>query len=426
MPTSSSSRIELRKERSVSEVLNVSFRFVRQNAAPLAKNLYLLAGPAAVLVGIMITGWLVSFTGMMEMSQGGAVSDDLAVDAVASMFAMIGGVGLLSAIMSFLIMGGTVAIVKRYAEHGPGPVSVSDVWQTLRPKVGALMLCALTYFALIFFPYVIAIIPCLGALAYMIWAFYAMPTFTMVYPMQMFETVGVIESFKRARRLVKGEFWSTLGVFFLAMVITTLLQGVITIPVAIIGGVTSSLGFDSGDPGTIFVVVYGAVYILSTLASVFLYSFVLIAVSFQYFNLVEKKEKAGLRERVEKMEQEAAAEKPAAEEFSGGPAPSTPDASATPDPESGKPGTPDDRSESEDAARRWGRSSAASTSGDGASRSESAEGASSGNPPPGNDSAGGEPSDANSSGNGSSATDASGNGASDDATESSRSSDRSS
>jgi hypothetical protein len=125
------------------------------------------------------------------------------------------------------------------------------------------------------------------------------------------ENTGFGTTLSRCLRLTRGKWWSTLGLLF----VMSLMLGLL---LAIVGGVLSWLAYSVGSlfvssvtPNNLglFTVIATTVGGLFNLA---IYPPLLIALAFQYFNLVERQEAIGMRNMVNQLGQAPPSVNPAA------------------------------------------------------------------------------------------------------------------
>jgi hypothetical protein len=112
-----------------------------------------------------------------------------------------------------------------------------------------------------------------------------------------FEEISIVESFKRAHFLIKNKWWSTLGLLLMIMLINYFISIIFSLPLMIIS-LMKAFSIDNKLPNDIALIASST---LSTTGNLLLGSFNYIAISFQYFNLVEKKESRGLLLQIEQI-----------------------------------------------------------------------------------------------------------------------------
>lgn len=309
---SSDSVITLREVRSATEVLNATFRFIRQNALILGRSLLYINGPVVVLSLVFTSFFQIRFLSLGQMVE--ASGEELLAEMGPAFLGMAGGVilGILSSILAVLIVLGIMLL---YQDRGPEAFDVPDVWRLVKRDFWRMLGTGLVFWLAFLLPVVIVIVPCLGVLAYLAWVLYAATTFSLIFPMRMREDIGLWRGVQRCRDLVRDHFWSTLGVLFLAFILYSVLGTVFTFPSSVIAFL---YGLHGGDPGgTWYEAGLVVASVVGGIGTTVLYCIPLVALAFQYFNLVERKEHVGLMGRVERMEDEASA--PSAEDDEGGP-----------------------------------------------------------------------------------------------------------
>lgn len=294
--------VALYRERSATDVINATFRFLRDYFGPLAKALLLLAGPPLILGSVA------------SMFVTGASAATASASTMWLMLLQLLGTG----VGGIIAMAVTIGAVQVAHVEGPSALTTSRLWGAVRTHglslfgrqlqlvltiglasgvIGGLIgglaaavgdstggILILAVLGLLF----------LGVL------FYAIPAFMLLFPGQVDADRSI--SFSRCRTLMKGRWGQTLGVWFLATVITMVLFSVGWIP-SVVMGMLKATG--SNVAGTAGMVLVGAV---AGVAQVFSPAVTYTAITFQYYNLVEQKEQVSLQEEVGRVEQSANAD----------------------------------------------------------------------------------------------------------------------
>lgn len=293
--------IRLRKVRGVADVLNATFQFLRQNYAAVGKSLLLIAGPPTVLASASGSIYQVFAFGLA----GGALP----------------GMGLgLSALMMFLMgvlsltLTATVAtgLVTLYLTDGPEGLAVRRVWTFTRSVFWRVLLALLLLGVVLVLGMLIVIVPCLGALGYLAGFFYFAVVFSVLVPMLLNERVGIFEALGRCRRLVRGYWWPTCGVLVVAVILYLLISLWTTIPYYTMLMLTTLHGIEGSAPGSLTSLGLVATSVVAGLCGTVLYSIPYTAAAVHYYNLVERKARVGLRERVEALAPAPAGPSPSA------------------------------------------------------------------------------------------------------------------
>ena len=285
--------IELWKVRDVGDVLNVTFEFIRQNYEKIGKSLLFIVGPATALT---VGAFTMIVFGIATLDT--AAGTDLGTGVLVSGFFILVIFGVILQVLPSLVIN---AFGVLYQDHGPGVVDVADVWHLVKKRfwsfLGALIVIGFMGFVVGF----ISIIPCLGTIIYLIGSLYITVTFSLVYPMLMRERIGVFDALSRCVNLIKHSWWATFGVVFLANFIYIMAVGICFVPlfVALIAADFNDITFFESGYFQIAIVLAG---IVGVLVFVLLRAVPELAVMFQYFNLVERKERPGLMAQIDAID----------------------------------------------------------------------------------------------------------------------------
>ena len=302
MATSSSS-IALYRERTATDVINATFRFLRAHFGPLAKALLLLAGPALLLANIAS-----AFSADPQATATGGIRPGFFLVQMA--FTLLGSV---------IAMGVTIGAIQITYVDGPAALTTRRLWKAVRTHGVALfgrqvqiglIIGGGSLFTAVAAGGTIGVLSASGSTALAVvvgglllllflgFLFYAAPTFMLLIPGQVDAERSI--SLMRCVRLVKGRWGQTLGVWLLATIITMVLFSVGWLPRLVMNFLTA---MGSTPTDTTGLVLAGSVAgVANTLAPAVTYT----AITFQYYNLIEQKEQVSLEEDVGRIEQEAA------------------------------------------------------------------------------------------------------------------------
>ena len=181
----------------------------------------------------------------------------------------------------------------------PAPIAVGEVWEVVkRGFIGSY----LSYFGLL-------ILILIGFLLLGFPGIYLSVAFSLFYITKVVEGTGFVGTCRRCLQLVRGKWWSTFG---LIMVVSLALGIVIAVVGGVVGGVSyfaaKQVGFlqtnDASSSLGLFTVITSA---LTGLFNLLIYPPLLLAIAFQYFNLVERRDGVGLRNMVNQLGQAPAA-----------------------------------------------------------------------------------------------------------------------
>lgn len=285
-------RVQLRKQRDFSDILNATFKFIKQNFKPLGKSLLLYAGPLLLISAIA-----------GSLYQWDAQNITPATDAtdVFNMFSQIFNskyyifIGF-SIISNAMVISITYAYIKNYLERheeDTAPIENDEVWRIARqnyfPVLGTLLLSSLIIGVGIMF----CIIP----------GIYLGVTLSILIITQYIEKISVFDAISRCFRLVRDEWWRTFAILIVIFLIMYFISAIFGIPQMIL---TLIITFNkaSGGEAEVSSLVFNLVTTVTTLVSSFIYVIPLVTIALQYFSLVEKKENPTLYNRIQDIGRE--------------------------------------------------------------------------------------------------------------------------
>ena len=276
-------KINFYEKRDFGEKINVTFAFLRQNFAPLAKSILFIAGPAILLIAVVAGIYQAT---IMDMGAGGDPFDYLAILSQSSL------TSFLSIFVSALLVTVVYAYLVLYVERDDyDNITVAEVWERAKQHYLPVVVSVFVYSVLVLLGFMLLIIP----------GFIAIAALSFLFIIQVKEGLSLGAAFSRCFKLVSDNYLSTLGLIVVMTVLITIISMVVMLPFGIALGVPaffslSQSGFEEVGGGMQVALI--AFQAISSLLSYLLYAILLIAVAFQYANLVEKKEAAGLLESV--------------------------------------------------------------------------------------------------------------------------------
>ncbi|WP_456425478.1 hypothetical protein [Rhodocaloribacter sp.] len=306
--------IDFRRKRDFGQVLNVTFGFIRQNLATLTKSLLFFVAP--YLVVAMLFNVAVQ---MQVLSDGFLSADGQSLSNLSGLFFNYAGIMVFSFLAGTMAWAVILGFMRLYDTHGPVGVTVKAVREEAR-RLFFRMLGTVAFLLVIFFIIYVLFILFIGIGAsvfsragavvgglFMLAAAggfvaglgYVLTVLALLFPMRVFERIGLIEGMIRSLRLVRGYRWQTFGVIFLTWFISLVLGGIFSMPSGMLSLLQAGNTLEGGNAVLrVLLVVFG---VLGGLASSLLYSIPMAATAFQYFNLVERKESVGLMARIERV-----------------------------------------------------------------------------------------------------------------------------
>lgn len=293
METDYQQKIKFYQQRNFGDRINVTFDFLRENFKPLFKILILFEGPIILIYGVLA---VLQQQSVLEMA-----SD---IDELQNPFAMMGSMGPLYSVtmaLSVIIMASFPAIIFRYVHlyqtKSPDDITFKDISPTLFKDGGMLFAVIILFLMAFMFGFLFFIFP----------GIYLFVGLSLAIPVLFFEDKNAFESLSRSLSLIRDNWWSTFGYFFIIYIIYTAISTLFMAPQI---GVYVQHMLSSFDKESVFepmstskLVMTMAMTAIGTMGAYLAYSIVSVASCFQYFNLREKKESFGLMQEIDNQEE---------------------------------------------------------------------------------------------------------------------------
>ena len=306
------------KERDFGQKLEATFDFIRAHFKPLGKCLLYIVLPIALLNGVargLLQQQLSTYFQQIISARGNS-------SVIWSSFGeFIGSAQYLVVFLTsfitliFLVLSVYGYMVLRLRNPDPSAeITVTEVWALVRARLLSTTLAFFGLgfiFGLSFLPFVGLLYLAtnsglyLGLLLPFLYVFtlYVLIALSLFFIIWVREELGFFATLRRCFYLIWGKWWSTFGLLLITVVIISLITVVVAIPTGVLNA-SSFLMPEAEAANPILVVVFNT---LSALAMTLLYPLIFIALAFQYFNLVERKDGEGLRSLVDRLGQPATA-----------------------------------------------------------------------------------------------------------------------
>jgi len=275
----STSKIVFRQARDFSGILNATFAFIRQNFRKLGKAILFIVGPFIVLSGILY--------GLYNAEVATMAAESRPFNFLLYMLLLL----ITSTFGSALFFGVVNEYIVLYMDKGPGEFDVDEIWQATKKDLGLIILTALGF----------ALVVGLGLIFCFFPGVYLFVPLSMLMIMRIRERKNFGESLSRCFKLISGSWWPAFGLLLVAFLIHSVLSVIFYIPNYI---VTFWNLFHRGEISAAASDMRLLMILTSTFAfvgSYLFYSIPILAISFQYFNLVERREAWGLFEKIEQL-----------------------------------------------------------------------------------------------------------------------------
>jgi hypothetical protein len=311
--------IILEQERDFGNKINASFTFVSQNFKTLFLSVLYFAGPLSLIGGIaqgIVQSNNLAFSTSGIAKPRGTNAGEIFANSFGDSFAHLLTLNYLIAIIFLILASATVgitvyAMMIEYKEN-PESLSVERVWARMQtiflPVLGSYGITILIFIMIVIA--IVAIIATLisgvggvfagflsgiiGIVGFIL-AFYFFVMYSLSPAIVAYEGIGAWEALGRAKFLIKDKWWSTFGLIMIISIINSFVAMIFGAP-AMIVTFMKVLKVGGGISGNVPLIV---TTVISTVGQVLVSSLTYIAISFQYFNLVEKREGNGLKMLIE-------------------------------------------------------------------------------------------------------------------------------
>jgi hypothetical protein len=315
--------ILLQQERDFGDKINASFTFVSQNFKTLFLSVLYFAGPLSLIGGIangIVQSNNLAFVSAGSTKPRGTNPGEIFANSFGDSFTHLLTLNYLIAVIFLILASVTVAItvyamILEYNEN-PESLSVERVWARMQtiflPVLGSYGVTIL-----IFILIVLAFVGIIGALVSgvggifagflsgiigiigFVIMFYYFVMYSLSPAIVAYEGIGAWEALGRAKFLIKDKWWSTFGLIMIIGIINSFVAVIFGAP-AMIVTFMKVLKVGGGISGNVPLII---TTVISTVGQVLVSSLTYVALSFQYFNLVEKREGNGLKMLIESIGQ---------------------------------------------------------------------------------------------------------------------------
>lgn len=302
--------IQLRKTRSFGQRLEGTFDFVRVTAKPLFKSLFFFTTPF-VLIGTFLVTNLLNATFNLGETLGTGMEDNIE-DVMAIGLSAIGFL-LLMAFAGSMIMAVVYSVFRCYEERGDADFTTSEVWEKVAKVYWQVFGTVFLYGVAFFVLYLIILIPFTFLFAflsiliipaiYIVLGFFLVILFTAL-PVQIYERKGIGSALNKALSLLKGKWWSSLGLLLLLMLIYNAVIVIFSVPfyanMIFSFFSTAEVDFMQDTPlwQKALNYLFGAILLLGSFLT---YSLPLSGMTLQYFSFSEEKDASNLISRIDEF-----------------------------------------------------------------------------------------------------------------------------
>ncbi|MCA0229093.1 hypothetical protein [Runella limosa] len=274
--------IILLQQRDFGQKINATFDFVVQNFKPLAISLLYIAGPLSLVGGFFMGSYQ---SGILEMQKSVLESGSSSFDGI---YQMVGTVFLLSFFLILANIISSLVIGAYFLEYEAGNRNITPeiVWNRLKGYIGKALI----------FNFVMGIAVVAGIVFFLLPGIYLGVTLSLMTMILMRENLDLGDTFRRCFYLIKDKWWSTFGLLFVMGIVSSIIGYAFQIPTLILT-IMSSLQVKLANT-EVLMTISG---VIGTVGGGLVRSLVLIAIVFQYYNLVERREGSGILDAIDNI-----------------------------------------------------------------------------------------------------------------------------
>lgn len=269
--------ITLLQQRDFGQKINATFDFVIQNFKPLILAVLYIAGPPALIGGFFMGSYQ---SGILDI-QKSILKDGSDGIWNSSFTNTISSVGFLAIFLGMASIAATLAVNAYMLEYEEGNRNITPemVWNRLKGYI----LKSIGFTIVMFFVVIVA------TLFFILPGIYVGIVLSLMYIVMMRENLDIGATFRRCFYLITDKWWSTFGLLIIMGLISGIIGYIFQIPTLI---VTLSSILQIGDGmNDIWSTVGG---VIATVGSVLVRTLVVVAIAFQYYNLVERRDGSGI------------------------------------------------------------------------------------------------------------------------------------
>lgn len=264
--------IEFRKKRELSEIITDSVQFLKQEYKPLSQLILRYVVPFLILYAVVQVNFQMKIFGSLDLSDPEALMEN-----IGPFYLNIFLFSLFGIFIQSLLIGTFYSYLEVYIKKGKGNFELSEITPVLFSNGLIALGAGLVWFLISMIGLTLCLVP----------GFYFANTFSLVVFISLFERKGLSNAMSRSWNMVNSQWWNTLLLNIVAIVIVWVAGFVLSLPIVLAGTGNAVLGV--AESGTIdqpqwYWVATGVISVISSLFWIVPYTFL----AFQYFNIEER------------------------------------------------------------------------------------------------------------------------------------------
>lgn len=264
--------IKFRKKREMGHIISDSFEFLKHEAKPISHMLLIYILPFAVLYAAGQVYMQRNVFSLIDLSDQEAMMENIGPFYKNLFMILFFGLFIQS-----LLAGTFYSYIEAYVKKGKGNFELSDISANFFANSLLAMGANFVFALIMFFGIIMCILP----------GIYFANTFSLLLFIFIFEKKGLNDALSRSWKLVNSQWWNTLIINLLAIVMVWTASIIMSIPTMLMGVTSNVFSTTESNPMDYpdwFWFVQGITVVISTLLLIIPFTFQ----AFQYFNLEER------------------------------------------------------------------------------------------------------------------------------------------
>jgi hypothetical protein len=292
---STENQINFKQVREFGDIFNVTFAFIRENFKGLIIPLLIYVGPLVAIFGVLYGIFLTKYLGFGAFNNSSLIQYNTYNFGAGAALYLI-AISFLGVLFFTLLIGIINSYIILYIEKGKGEFTHSDVFNnTLK-----------YFFQLLLTNIITSIFVGVGTLFCFIPGIYLGISMSFMSFIVMYERKGVGHALNRTFQIANSKWWWNFLIIFVFSIITGIIGNILGLPFMIIQFLFQFGVLDNQYVDILYMFSLSGTYIVSFLT----YTILFVAISFQYFSIVEEKEAPDLYGRIGQIGQDNPTTKP--------------------------------------------------------------------------------------------------------------------
>ncbi len=288
-----SQKIKLYKRRDFSQKISITIDYIRENFAGLIKAMLIIIIPFGLLYALVMSSFFGAFGEMVQNPNQNPVMSTGAFAGIGMSYLVM----IISMLVAYALIIASIYTYIKEKDQGNVYQPVELIKRSAGKVPGIIGLLILT-----------GLVSLIGMLLFILPGIYLAVALSIAIPVYVFEGVSVGAAFTKSFKLINGKWWSTFGLLFITGLIAGVISYIFAIPMYILmfGEMFANQEALVSNPESVYEI-FTSWYSSLSMALVMVGSFCtymipMIALSFQYFNLSERKEGTGLKQQIQDFE----------------------------------------------------------------------------------------------------------------------------